>query len=792
MAQIKMEYIAHIKEVNNKKIPDVPGTTEQEQHYETQSLRSHLEGTARIAESFAVTPWKEVAYNSGLLHDVGKYQSSFQKRIRGASIRVDHSTCGAIEAKREIQPPASLIMEYCIAGHHAGLPDGGRKEDQPGEVYAGHYSLYSRLKLTEFDPYEDYKKEIDLKTINYKELGLYLIKDLRSLERIDKGKALNLFIDEMSYMIRYCYSCLVDADSLDTEHFCSGILRQRLHADYQTCLRRLNSRYEQFAKVKNQTRLQKTRSRIQEQAFQNIHEDADIYLMNMPTGSGKTLCSAKCALMKALETHKQQIIYVIPYNSIITQTAQEFQKIFNENSDDGMPEVHILRHQSTYSIEDDEDADEVYKLQVIQATENWDADFIITTEVQFFESLFSSRRSKLRKLHNMANSVLIFDEAHLMPVGFLQPCLEAVAVLTKQLGSKAIFLTATMPDYRELLDTYVPVGLHVKDLVPDRSEFDAFRKCTFSNLGVISEETLIEKIDCGKSALVVVNSRKNARQLFEHMGGEKRTNLYHLSTLMTKKDLQDAINEIQQKLKKNKDANENPVIVISTSLIEAGVDLDFETAFREMTGLYSILQTGGRCNREGARADGEVCIFEISEENQCRLVDRDPKVIVTRGLFDEYHDISSAECIREYYRRVYLADSFVIEGKSMHSQMEKMGYALNNDSVCSIPFASYDGQMILSRDETLIVPECEEAENLINRIKYGGSSGKVLRALQKYTCSVPQKTMEELLRQGVVENIVGSGNHRDSSHGGVFALKTMDYYSKCMGIMTEGGDYYVD
>ena len=355
--------------------------------------------------------------------------------------------------------------------------------------------------------------------------------------------------------------------------------------------------------------------------------------MNMPTGSGKTLCSAKCALMKALETHKHQIIYVIPYNSIITQTAQEFQKIFNGNNDDGMPEVHILRHQSTYSIEDDEDADEVYKLQVIQATENWDADFIITTEVQFFESLFSSRRSKLRKLHNMANSVLIFDEAHLMPVGFLQPCLEAVAVLTKQLGSKAIFLTATMPDYRELLDTYVPVGLHVKDLVPDRSEFDAFRKCTFRNLGAISEETLIERIDCGKSALVVVNSRRSARQLFEHMGGEKRTNLYHLSTLMTKKDLQGAINEIQQKLK-NKDENENPVIVISTSLIEAGVDLDFEMAFREMTGLDSILQTGGRCNREGKRADGEVCIFEISEENQCRRVDRDPKVIVTRGLMN--------------------------------------------------------------------------------------------------------------------------------------------------------------
>ena len=787
-----MEYIAHMKEVNEQSMSETAGSKEQKQYPETQSLRSHLEGTARIAESFAIPPWKDVAYDSGLLHDVGKYQNSFQRRIRGASIRVDHSTCGAKEAKKAIDPPASLIMEYCIAGHHTGLPDGGRKEDQPGEVYTGHSSLYSRMKLTGFDPYEIYKSEIELRTINNKELGLYLIEDLALLEKNDKDRALNLFVDEMSYMIRYCYSCLVDADSIDTERFCRGTMREKLRANYQACLQRLNRRYEQFAKVKNQTRLQKTRSRIQEQAFENIHEDAEIYLMNMPTGSGKTLCSAKCALMKALETHKKHIIYVIPYNSIITQTAQEFQSIFNGNGEDGMPEVHILRHQSSYSIEDDEEADDAYKLQVIQATENWDADFIITTGVQFFESLFSCKRSKLRKLHNMADSVLIFDEAHLMPVGFLQPCLEAVAVLTKKLGSKAIFLTATMPDYRELLETYVPVGLRVKDLVPDRSEFDVFRKCTFRNLGEISEETLIKQIDCGKSALVVVNSRKRARELFEDMGGEARANLYHLSTFMTKADLQDAINNIKQKLlAHNEEENSNPVIVISTSLIEAGVDLDFEIAFREMTGLDSILQTGGRCNREGRRKNGEVCIFEIAGENQ-RRADRDPRAIVTRGLLDEYPDISSAECIREYYRRVYLANASVIAEKSMYSQMRKMGFALNGDSVGSIPFASYDGQMILSRDESLIVPECEEAEKLVNRIKYGGSFRTTLRSLQQYTCSVPQKMMEELLAQGVVENIAGLETHNNSSYGGIFALKTMDYYSKYKGIMVEGGDYYVD
>ena len=653
--------------------------------------------------------------------------------------------------------------------------------------------MYARLKCTELDSYDTYKKEIKLRNINIQEFGKYLIEDLGKLEKTDRTMALNLYIDEMSYMIRYCYSCLVDADSIDTEHFCQGTIRQTLSADYTVCLQRLNEKFEKFAKVKNQTRLQKTRTEIQRQAFQHIHEEADIYLMNMPTGSGKTLCSAKCALMKAVETHKKHIIYVIPYNSIITQTAQEFQKIFNEDSGNDSPKIHILRHQSTYSIEDDENADDTYKLQVIQATENWDADFIITTAVQFFESWFSSRRSKLRKLHNMADSVLIFDEAHLMPVEFLQPCLEAIAVLTRKLESKAILLTATMPDYEELLSTYVPIGLRVKELVPDRSKFEAFRKCSFSYLGNVSEEQLVERIGNEKSTLVVVNTRKRARELYERMGGETRTNLYHLSTLMTKKDLQDTIDEIKRKLHESeKQKTDNPVIVISTSLIEAGVDLDFELAFREMTGLDSILQTGGRCNREGKRKSGQVCVFDIAGEGQNRRVERDPKVIVTRGLIDEYSDISSEACIREYYRRVYLADENEIVGKSMHSQMQKMGLALNFDSVASIPFASYDGQMILSQDVSLIIPECEEAEKLIKQIKYGGISSKALRTLQQYTCSVPRKTMEELMRQGVVEDIADPGAHRDFSHGGVYALKTMQYYDRSKGILTEGGDSYVD
>ena len=791
----KVKYIAHIKqdisdfERNGKQnIDSLPDS-------EKQSLRSHLNGTAILAESYSVDALKDILFNAGLLHDIGKYQDSFQKKIRGDPKRVDHSTCGAIEAKKTMPRIIATIMEFIIAGHHSGLPDGGKKADQSYDTYAGHYSLYARLKMTDFDPYDDYKNDVVLKKIDEDALNrfiAYLLENIMPLWQSNQALASELFIDEISYLIRYCYSCLTDADSIDTEHFCRGIIRNTLKADFHICLEKLDEQLNRLSNAKNQTRLQKTRTKIQQQAFTYIHEDADIYLMNMPTGSGKTLCSAKCALMKALEEKKKHIIYVIPYNSIISQTADEFQHIFNKDARSRDEEIRILRHLSTYSIEDEENADDIYKLQVSQATENWDADFIITTEVQFFETMFSSKRSKLRKMHNMADSVLVFDEAHLLPVKFLQPCLEGIGVLTKKLGCKAILLTATMPDYRQLIDTYVPIGLRIKELVPDRTDFSIFDKCKYTNLGTISEGQILERVTGGGSTLVVVNTRRKARELFEKLGGEERKNLYHLSTLMTKRDLQDTIDEIKSKLEQlnhEKGGQAEPIIVISTSLIEAGVDLDFENAYREITGLDSILQTGGRCNREGRRKNGNVFIFEITSSDKVRRAEEDPKVVVTRAILEKYKDLASEECIKEYYKRVYLTDRSEIVEKSMHSCMKTMGLPVKVDAVGSIPFASYDVQMIISHDESLIIPECDEAVKIIRTLKYGGVSGKILRSLQQYTCSVPRNMMEELLRQGVIENI--SAENQSRNHGGVFALSNMNYYDRQKGILTEGKDYYV-
>ena len=806
-----VKYIAHIKENNlcsddaqNKErdIDSLPDSYKQ-------TLCSHLLGTAALAESFAVEPWKSLAYNAGLLHDIGKYQEAFQKRIRGAALRVDHSTCGAIEAakRKDIQNPAKSFLEYCIAGHHAGLPDGGQKEDLPEDDSSSGHTLYARLKKTDFDPYDAYKKDferkdIDIKEIDKESLCRYLMDGFNPAEYSDQGKLAGVFYDEISFMIRYCYSCLVDADALDTERFCKGVERTTLKTDFQACLQKLNDQFDKFRKKKDQTSLQLARTKIQEQAFQNIHEDADIYLMSMPTGSGKTLCSAKCSLIKALETEKKHIIYVIPYNSIITQTAQELSIIFNDKDKGGRTVAHILRHQSIYSVEDDENADEAYKLQVNQATENWDADFIITTEVQFFETLFSNKRNQLRKMHNMADSILVFDEAHLMPTEFLQPCLEGVSILTKKLGCKAIFLTATMPDYREMLHKYAFHDLRVKELVPDQTDFKPFHKCTYEYIESQSPEKLADKIGKNGSTLVVVNTRRKARELYNFLGGGHRKNLYHLSTLMTKKDLQETIDEIKAKLgeaaKQGEVISSDPVIVISTSLIEAGVDLDFRTAYREIAGLDSILQTGGRCNREGIWDNGEVFIFQFEKESSGKQLLRDIKTDVTLKLFDEYPDISDEACVREFYRRVSLAEAEKHVEKSMHSQMKEKGISLKSkNAMNSIPFASYDGKIILSRDESVIIPEDKDAEELVNRIRYGGMSGETLRRLQEYTCSVPRRDLDQLMAQGVIENLVecGSGNKNQHWKGknGIFVLTNKEqYYRKDIGILLEGGGFIVD
>ena len=734
MSQI---YIAHINE-KTKKI---------------QTVKEHSENTAKLCRDFAISPLKDFMYVLGLYHDIGKMQPSFQKKIRGANIRVEHSACGAIAAKEDFPYILGLMMEYCIAGHHSGIPDAGSKCDTPDKS-----SLYGRIRRS-FEDYSMYKKELAACPVDQSLFMDFLLQDCRE----DRS----LLVDKFAFLTRYCFSCLVDADSLDTAEFCGEGLDRQMMADFPACLQRVNDRLNSFV---CQTSLQRSRALLQQQVFQKADQDAEIYLMNMPTGSGKTLASIKFALERGIRGKKKRIIYIIPYNSIIDQTAEEFETLFQ-----GCGE--ILRHQSTFSYEneDEDNRDEDYIKAAKKAAENWDAPLIITTMVQFFDSIYDNKRRKLRKLHNMADSILVFDEAHLMPVEYLKPCLQGIAYITRYLNSEAVFLTATMPDFSNLMKQYAWKNSRILTLIQDTSPFSQFQKCSYQYVGKISEESLLERTFACPSSLIIVNSKKKARRIYGQCSGKK----YHLSTYMTAHDRKRVLFAIREELRCLEEEfpddkhvpKERRITIVSTSLIEAGVDLDVHTVFRELNGLDSILQAGGRCNREGKRENAQVVLFELEEDNGIK---GNECINMVRGILRKYSDISCPECIQEYYKRLFDMKSQVIQENRITKRCH---------NIDSIPFKTYaeDFRLIDSRTTvSLVVPIDAESRELVEKLRYAGAG--LARKLQLYTCSVCEKELNDLIRQHVAEDF-GTG---------IYCLTNPDYYNQETGVVFEAKDYIMD
>lgn len=528
-----------------------------------QSVAEHSLNTAAAAADFSIAELRQINYLCGLLHDVGKYSSEFQRRIRGENIRVEHSICGALEAaKLEGKgTPLTLLLQLCIAGHHSGIPDCGVKNNTPDMP-----TLFGRLRRNPGD-FGGYSSELDIERVAPEPFTALLIKDCKTTADV---------VEKFAFFVRYCFSCLTDADSLDTAKFCEEALPEPLRCSFERCEASLDAKLRDFKAV---TELQTARSKLQEQAFACIGTDANIYLMNMPTGSGKTLASMRCALKRVLASNGRlrRIIYVIPYNSIIDQTALTFEGLFSEHTD-------FLRQQSSFVYEEQSELSEDSKAAFSAACENWDAGIVITTAVQFFESLYGDKRGKLRKVHNMANSVIVLDEAHLMPREYLEPCLRGIGYITKYLNSQALFLTATMPDFRSLLERCAEGGLSVTDLIDDTSDFEKFRKCRFSDLGEMSDEVLVQKASGYASSLIVVNSRRKAAELYKLCPGEK----YHLSTYMTAYDRTRVIENIKAALKRLYDdypdlsavPSERRITVVSTSTLwRRSVSLRGSTAF---------------------------------------------------------------------------------------------------------------------------------------------------------------------------------------------------------------------
>lgn len=540
----------------------------------TQSVQEHLEGTAKLAAGFgSAFGAQEHAYRTGLLHDIGKYAPDVQRRMQDPEhvSKVNHTSAGALEACR-LRDIAGM---FAIAAHHGGLMDREKL-------------LNGKLQHKPQD-YSAFRQEITPKAGNL------------TPEWADRDPLAG------SFYARMLYSCLVDADFLDTEAFMNRQPgRATTGEPMPVLLARLQAYVQGWYPPTKPINVQ--RCAILDDCAEAGTGARGLYTLTVPTGGGKTVSSLMFALRHAVEHGCSRVIYVIPYTSIIEQNAAKFAEILGSEN--------VLEHHSGAAYEEDEknkkdekdEKDEelnAVNMRKRLATENWDAPVVVTTAVQFFESLFAARTSKCRKLHSMANSVIIFDEAQMLPLDFLRPCVYAIAELVKHYRVTAVLCTATQPALNHLIAEYLP-GMPVREIMRDREAlYRYFRRTTYRMEGTLTQEALLSGFLSGSQGLCIVNSRKLAQQLYDALPCRSR---FHLSTWMTPADRRRVIADIRSRL-----AEGLPCHVVSTSLIEAGVDLDFPAVWRQEAGLDAILQAGGRCNREGKRPmeDSVVHVFRL-------------------------------------------------------------------------------------------------------------------------------------------------------------------------------------
>lgn len=691
-----------------------------------QTLKEHLEGTARLAGAFAKEFGKEDwGYCCGMLHDIGKYSEAFQQRIRGKSSRqVDHSTAGAQVCLEK----GGLygFMSYCIAGHHAGLPDYGSKADTGSSP-----SLCGRRRKAVED-FRAYQGEIE-------------IPEVKS-DPVDRTRPVDLDFS-LSMFIRMLYSCLVDADFLDTENFMRNSRTGRDAGESLiTLLDRLEGHIEGWLKNPDPDTINGRRTEILKNCLRCGKMARGLYRLTVPTGGGKTVASLAFALRHAVENKMKRIIYVIPYTSIIEQNAEVFRRILGEEN--------VLEHHSNVEYKTSE---ELNPMQL--AAENWDKPVIVTTNVQFFESLFANKSSRCRKLHNIVNSVIIFDEAQMLPNDYLKPCLAVMEELVRNYRASIVLCTATQP----ALSSFFQSGLGPVELCPRMEEqFHFFERVTYQDIGAVTEDSLTEKLKQEYQVLCIVNTRKRAQRLYQKMRGE---GVFHLSTAMYPRHRGRVLKQIRERL-----ADEEKCIVISTSLVEAGVDLDFQSVYRQLSGVDSIIQAAGRCNREGRRSpeDSKVSIFQFEDPET--VPGQRQQIDVTKFLLAEGEDIASLGAIEKYFQMLYHFRGESLDKKNILGEFKNRRY---NFATAAREFVLIEKNMAM-----VLVPEEEEAKCLLRKIEGQGHTRTNMRKAAQYCIQVDARVLENLNGAGMVRKV--SEEMQD-----FYVLTDLSQYTEEMGLNLE-------
>ncbi|HAK00273.1 MAG TPA: CRISPR-associated helicase/endonuclease Cas3 [Bacteroidales bacterium] len=626
---------------------------------EKQSLIDHLFGVAQQSfENANKLCMPKAGELIGLLHDFGKYSKAFQAYIGSATGlidqdadeyvdagklkgKIDHSTAGAKyvwgEAKNQtIQiQVAAQMLSLCIASHHSGLID-CINPDGLNEFEKRMAKPDKKCHLTEV--LEKAEVELINKTsslISEKACFNSIIEVLQKISKINSNETLRRM--QAGLLVRFLFSCLIDADRTDTADF-EDEKRKKIHKyrnmpGWDLLIERLENHLLSFEKSPTKTPIDEIRKQISDACLQRAKSKTGVFTLTVPTGGGKTLASLRFALHHAKQNQLEKIFYIVPYTTIIDQNADVVRKILEQGKEE--KGRIVLEHHSNLMPEK-----QSWKTKIL--TENWDVPVVFTTMVQFLETFFNGGTRSARRMHQLAKSVIIFDEIQALPVKTTHLYCNAINFLTRHCGSTVVLCTATQPllnhvaeakgkiDFSEVNEIIPNVETLFSDLkrveVINKTKQHGWEVCEIANLAK-------ELANESKSCLVIVNTKRFAREVYESFNKNEGITIFHLSTSMCPAHRMEKLNEIRQKLD-----NKEPLICVSTQLIEAGVDVDFGSVIRFVAGVDSIAQAAGRCNRNGKRNLGKVFVVNPKDENLDSLYDIKIGRDVSNRIFRELND----------------------------------------------------------------------------------------------------------------------------------------------------------
>jgi len=705
-----------------------------EPHDRWESLAEHQTAVAALAGEFAdIFGFGALARLAGELHDIGKLSPEFQAYICGERTSGgDHSSAGAWIAGK--------IFAAIIAAHHAGLVDGR--------------NLIERLKPIGKQLPPGWQEWIG---------PLPSAAALNPSIRPDFSQGPKGF--SQSFLTRMLFSCLVDADFLATEAFyaaAEGLPVERGGYSSMIALRDRLREHMDNMRADAAKEINLVRTRILDHTITKADLSPGLFTLTVPTGGGKTLASLSFALEHAVRHNLRRVIYVIPYTSIIEQTADVFRGALRSPDD-------ILEHHASFDWErakqtrnpDDDSPAAIDKLR--RAAENWDVPIVVTTAVQFFESLFANRTSRCRKLHNIAGSAVVFDEAQTLPLPLLKPCVAAIDELARNYRTSIVLCTATQPALR-VKDGFTD-GFAIdedRELAPDPQElYRRLKRVAVERLTApTTDESIAARFVEQPQMLCIVNKREHAQKLYEMIRSQPGAT--HLSTLMCPSHRRIVLAELRGKLKAGE-----PVRLVATSLIEAGVDIDFPEVWRAAAGLDSIAQAAGRCNRSGALKDhdgrprlGRVIVFEPAEEKTQHEIK--VRWQASQGALKRFDDPLDIDAVRDYFSELYWRkgdaqlDSADISGRQGVGVLTAIRECVADGDY---PFRSIAEAFQLIDEEAMeavIVPwradeADDEADRLLQSIAAQAKpSGRDLRRLQQYAVPIPKTARDEWLRRNVL------------------------------------------